>query len=292
MKAVNVGNSSIKIPMDFISCDHDFNARKGIENDDGEVVYNVEGLAQAIKADGQLSPVLVREIAPEDRESGGPSYELVFGFRRMAAMRSLGQESIMAQVWSGSNDEVDMLFINLAENVSRANLTSYDKAARFSSIKQEHGLSGAKIAARLGQSKGHVNNLIKIYEHGHPEIVKLWAEGHGKAGTDQLVRYVIKEGRSHEDQMEAWMKHCGMQEEEEGEVEEEEVSDRESSEKKIRRVPVKHLENGLAALKDCEEYSDEWIAGATSALRWSLGKTKTFPKVYDPRKKVKEVEEE
>ena len=278
-KSSQAGKPSVKIPLDFIYADYEFNARKPEE---GKEEYgDIDKLAKQIKADGQLSPVLVREIPKEEMLEGQrETYELVFGFRRMAAMRLLGRDSIMAQIWEG--DEIDMAFVNLAENVTRKNLKPWEKAQRYSLMKDNYELSGSKIASRLGENKGHVNNLIRIYEQGHPEIVKLWKEGHAKAGTDVLARYIIKDGRSHEEQWEAWLKHCGLEEEQVGDGEDGPVNPPPSV--KVKRPTTKQLENGLAALKEYDgpDYSDDIIAGMEKALRWCLGKTKTLPKIYDP----------
>jgi len=286
-KHTHESNPSIKIPLDFILEDYEFNCRKV----DGatEDYEDVEVLAKQIKADGQLSPVMVRKI-PEDQKGDGPEvYELVFGFRRMAAIRSLGRDSIMAQIWDGSDE--DMYFVNLAENVSRKNLKPWEKAQRYSELKRDLEISGAKIASRLGENKGHVNNLIRLYEEGDPRILKLWKDGHGKATTDALIKKVVKKGIDHDQQWENWLKHAGLIEEIETDETEEAPEDKP---KKPSRPSAKHLECALDALKGCDEYSDEWIKGATSALRWALGKTKTLPKVYDPRKpaKVEETEDQ
>jgi ParB/RepB/Spo0J family partition protein len=287
MTRTQIDNPSIKIPLDFIYCDHDFNARKfGSEED---VYDDVDSLAKQIKSDGQLSPVLVRPIPSEEMEEGQlETYEMVFGFLRVAAMRVLERDTIMAQIWDG--DELDRVFVNLAENVSRRNLKPWEKAQRYAELKSDYGLTGARIASRLGENKGHVNNLIRIIECGHPRIVELWKDGHAKAGTDVLARYIIKAERSHEDQWEAWLKHCGLEEEQEGDgvVGEEEKASPVNV--KAKRPSVKHIENGLSAISASEE-GEEWNAGAKAALRWVLGKTKTLPRVYDPRKKVKKEEE-
>jgi len=288
-KQFHESNPSIKIPLDFILEDYDFNCRK-VEGGEGGDYEDVEALAKQIKADGQLSPVMVRKIADEDKEEGQlETYELVFGFRRMAAIRSLGRDSIMAQVWDGSDE--DMYFVNLAENVSRKNLKPWEKAQRYSELKKDLEISGAKIASRLGENKGHVNNLIRLFDEGNPKIIKLWKDGHGKATTDALIKNVVKAGTTHDEQWDNWLRHAGLIDEEEG-SEEEGSEETEDKPKKASRPSAKHLECALDALKACEDYSDDWIKGATAALKFALAKTKTLPKVYDPRKGPKVTEEE
>ncbi|HSN90221.1 MAG TPA: ParB N-terminal domain-containing protein [Anaeromyxobacteraceae bacterium] len=64
---------------------------------------DVSALAASIGRLGQLVPIEVREIpgAPE----GGPRYQVVAGFRRLAALRMLLRESALARVHAGLSDE-------------------------------------------------------------------------------------------------------------------------------------------------------------------------------------------
>lgn len=271
---------SVELPLAAIWVDHEFNARKKVTDKEGEEEYEeTKNLAEQIKRDGQLSPVLVREIPVDDRE-GLYTHELIYGFRRYSAMQMLKRDTIVASVWQGN--DVDAYFVNLAENVSRKSLKPYEKAERYLFMKSELEISGREIAKRLGENAGHVNNLIRIVEQGHPKLVQYFREGHAKATTDALAR-IVKKDSTHEQQWEGWLKHLGLEDDLEDSEEEEGEAASEAADEKIRRPGKKHLEAALAALKDCDK-DPTFIEGARAALRWALGYTKTLPGIYNPAK--------
>ena len=284
-KMKNQEMHSIKLPIEAIFIDDDFNARYKVENKEGEEEYeDIKSLAQQMKRDGQLSPVLVRKLA-EDQQDGIIQYELIYGFRRIEALRSLDNQTVMACIWQG--DDTDAYFVNLAENVARKNLKAWEKAERYAYLKSELEISGREIARRLGENSGHVNNLIRIMEDGNPKIIELFKSGHGKATTDALTKKVIKKDMTHEEQWEAWLKHCGLEEDLEGEGDEGEGEEApEADPDKIRRPSMKHLEGALDALKDSDK-DEDFVKGARAALKWAAAKTKTLPGIYNPAKPPK-----
>lgn len=281
---------TVRLPIEAILVDHDFNARGTVETEEGEETYeDLKQLSAQIKKDGQLSPVLVRKLSEEDQE-GIVAYELIYGFRRMEAMKLLGEQTIMASIWEG--DEKDAYFVNLAENVARKSLKAHEKAERYQWMKDNLEISGREIARRLGENSGHVNNLIRIMEEGDPRIIELFRNGHGKATTDALTKKVIKKGMSHDEQWEAWLKHLGKDPTEELEDEGEEGGNGvPSTPDKIRRPSMKHLEAALEALKECNKDGD-FVKGCRAALKWAAAKTKTLPGVYNPAKPPKADEPE
>lgn len=295
---------TVTVPLDFIYVDPDFNARKmktrtnkaGDEIDEYE---GVEDLAKQIKSAGRLlSPILIQELDEEEKagiqEQEGNTllqYRLVAGFRRTAAMRLLEEESISTTIFKG--DEKEAYFANLAENIQRKDLSSYEKAARFVELQDDLEIPGREIARRLGEGSGHVNNLIRIMREGNPRILELWQSGHGKATTDALCKRVIKKGVDHDGQWEAWLKHCG--EVDEGELGGDEGGESgEETEPTAKRPSKTHLEAALSAIKlaKTDGVDESYLKGVKAALRFTLAKGKTIPHVYNPAKPPKADEEE
>ena len=288
--------STQKLAIDSIYEDYEFNARKVEVDEKGEPLdyKGIEGLAKQIKQEGQLSPVLVRRIPEDDlkeyqKDNPNIMFDLIFGFRRIAAMRLLGEKYIMAQVGEDISEK-DAYFLNLSENISRMNLKPYEKAQRYVEIQDETEMSGRQIAARLGENSGHVNNLIRIMKHGNPKIIELWKAGDGNAGTDALVKHVILSDADHDEQWTNWLKHCNLIDADgnpigEGGGANGESKPKGNTVKSNRRPRMEHLEAGLEAAKENETKDDEFLSGVASALRWAMGKTVTLPGIYDPRKK-------
>ncbi len=304
---------TVPLPIDFIYVDPDFNARKmkqlfdkdgtEIKDEEGDLAYEYEGvkdLAKQIKSAGRLlSPILVQEIPEEERagiqeeeENTLLQYRLIAGFRRTAAMRLLGEDTISSVVFKG--DEKEAYFANLAENIQRKDLTSYEKAMRFVELQDDLEISGREIARRLGEGSGHVNNLIRIMKEGNPRILDLFKANHGKATTDALCKHVIKKGADHDEQWALWMKHCGEVDEDGLEDEDGRGGNEESSEPAAKRPSMKHLEAAIGALKQAKAdgVDESYLKGVKAGLRWAAAKVKTVPHVYNPAKPPAEDEEE
>lgn len=291
---------TVLLPIDSILVDEEFNARKmRTVTRDGEDIEEYEGvteLAKQIKTAGRLlSPILVQAIPEEElaglREEWGNNllqYRLVAGFRRTAAMTELEETSISAIIFEG--DAKDAYFANLAENIQRKDLTSYEKAVRFVEMREELDISGGEIARKLGEGRGHVNNLIRIIDNCNPRILELWQAGHGKATTDALAKKIVKKDSDHDEQWAAWEKHCGLVEDEfdtKGGEEGDGGDGDDDKASKISRPSVKKLEEALSALRYAEGVSDEYLRGVKATLKYAAAKSKTIPHCWNPNKPPK-----
>lgn len=108
-------------------------------------------LAESIKEHGLLQPIKVR---PTDR-----GYELVYGHRRVAAMRLLGWTKCNAIV-EGVNDE-DSLVQSIVENLQRQNLDVLDEARSYR-VLVERGHTLQEIAELVKKPQGRVSNRLSI----------------------------------------------------------------------------------------------------------------------------------
>jgi ParB family chromosome partitioning protein len=157
------------------------------------------GLADSIKAQGVVQPVLVRP-----RAAGG--YELIAGERRWRAAREAGLETLPAVVRTA--DDRDSLLLGLVENVAREALSPVEEARAYAVLLDEFGLSLGEIAERVGRSKPSVSNRLRLLEL--PDEVlgmldrQLLSEGHARAvlavpdhdGRRKLAKRIVREGLS------------------------------------------------------------------------------------------------
>ena len=173
MMPVPTNAKIMDIPFDHILADDDFNSRiaDAAETDEG---HDLEALAESIKKDGQLTPVLVAA----DNEHPG-KYFLVFGFRRFRAMRDvLKRNTIRATIYEPVKKgteitRAELLYINLVENEERKQLNAFERARRYHQLNKEFGESGSSIAKRIGFDASYVNSLIAAYELPRP-IIDRW----------------------------------------------------------------------------------------------------------------------
>ncbi|NUR75881.1 MAG: ParB/RepB/Spo0J family partition protein [Thermoleophilia bacterium] len=172
------------------------NPRQPRKQFDGEAAT---GLAESIKAQGLIQPVVVRP-----RLEGG--YELIAGERRWRAAREAGIATLPAVVREA--DDRDTLLLGLVENVAREDLSPVEEARAYAMLIDEFGLSLGEVAERVGRSKPAVSNRIRLLELPE-EVLALvgrseLTEGHARAvlavpdhdGRRRLARRIVREGMS------------------------------------------------------------------------------------------------
>ena len=159
----------------------------------------VSGLAESIKAQGLIQPVVVRP-----RLEGG--YELIAGERRWRAAREAGIATVPAVVREA--DDRDTLLLGLVENVAREDLSPIEEARAYAILIDEFGLSLGEVAERVGKSKPTVSNRIRLLELPEDVLAMInrneLSEGHARAvlavpdndGRRKLAKLIVREGMS------------------------------------------------------------------------------------------------
>lgn len=132
---------------------------------------SLEGLAASIREVGVLQPIVVR------RE--GEGYELVAGERRLRAGRLAGLATIPAVI--RETDDTESLREALIENLHRDDLAPLEMAAAFQELLEELEVSQDTLAERLGFSRAHIANTIRLLQLPG-EVQRLLAEGRLQAG--------------------------------------------------------------------------------------------------------------
>ncbi len=159
----------------------------------------VSGLAESIRAQGLIQPVIVRR-----RTQGG--YELIAGERRWRAAREAGIATVPAVVREA--DDRETLLLGLVENVAREDLNPVDEGRAYAVLFDEFGLSLGEVAERVGKSKPTVSNRVRLLELPD-DVLELvgrneLSEGHARAilsvpdhdGRRRLARRIVREGMS------------------------------------------------------------------------------------------------
>lgn len=154
-------------------------------------------LADSIRAEGLLQPVLVRAT-----DNG--RYQLVAGERRWRAFQLLGLKSIPARVVKVS--DASSASAALIENLQRADLNPLEEAEGYATLVQSFSLTQEQVAERVGRSRAAVANalrLLNLPEDIHALLARgQLSAGHGKAlltldGDDDrrlAARRIVEEG--------------------------------------------------------------------------------------------------
>lgn len=109
----------------------------------------LQGLAASIERHGLQQPVGVRQIA-DDR------WQLVYGERRLRAMRLLGRETIFGILFTGDDDEE----IAIVENLQRSDLNPLEESDALFRLAERHGYSHRQLADALGRKKTYVTMML------------------------------------------------------------------------------------------------------------------------------------
>ena len=128
-------------------------------------------LADSIRADGVLEPILVR---PVKVNPDGHCYELVAGERRWRASGLAGLKEIPAIV--REIDAAKALELAVIENLQRENLNPIEEAEGYQRLIKEHRYSAEDLAARVGKSKGYIYTRLKLTVLPQAAKEALWEE--------------------------------------------------------------------------------------------------------------------
>jgi ParB family chromosome partitioning protein len=132
---------------------------------------SLTALARSIEEVGILQPVVVRRR--------GGAFELVAGERRVRAAKVAGLATVPAVVRHG--DDTESLREALIENIHREDLAPLELAAAFQELLEELGVTQEAVAERLGCSRAHVANTIRLLSLP-ADVQELLADGRIQAG--------------------------------------------------------------------------------------------------------------
>jgi ParB family chromosome partitioning protein len=113
----------------------------------------VEELAESIRSEGLLQPVVVRKKTDQE-------FELIAGERRLRAFRHLGLKEIPARVIDAS--DASSAVLSLVENLQRENLNPIEEARGYASLLRDFGLTQEAVAERLGKGRSAVTNALRL----------------------------------------------------------------------------------------------------------------------------------
>ena len=137
-------------------------------------------LAESIKAQGIMQPILVRRLA--DGENVG-KYEIIAGERRFRASKLAGLDSVPVLVRDVPNEAAAAMA--LIENIQREDLNPLEEAQGLQRLIREFGLTHETAAQAVGRSRSAASNLLRLLNLAEPVQTMLMAGdldmGHARA---------------------------------------------------------------------------------------------------------------
>lgn len=143
----------------------------------------LENLAQSIRANGIIQPLLVRRI-DEGR------YQLIAGERRWRAAQKAELQRVPAIIRDIPDDKI--LELALIENIQRQELNPIEEAQAYKKLIDTLGLTQEMVAQRVGRDRTFITNYIRLLRL--PEDIQRLVEqekismGHARAllGVDDV----------------------------------------------------------------------------------------------------------
>jgi ParB family chromosome partitioning protein len=138
----------------------------------------LDELAQSIKANGVIQPIVVRKV------DGG--YRIIAGERRWRAAQRAGLTRVpvvIKEVAAGS--DAQLLEMALIENIQREDLNPIDQAAAYEKLSTDFRMTQEEIAAAVGKDRSSVANhmrLLKLPQEVRAEVASgRLSMGHARA---------------------------------------------------------------------------------------------------------------
>ena len=137
-------------------------------------------LAESIKAQGIMQPILVRKVAAG---ANAGKYEIIAGERRYRAARLAGLDSVPVLVRDVPDESAAAM--SLIENIQREDLNPLEEAHGLARLVKEFGLTHEQAAQSVGRSRSAASNLLRLLNLAEPVQTMLMAGdldmGHARA---------------------------------------------------------------------------------------------------------------
>ena len=114
---------------------------------------SLEELAQSIREQGLISPILVRPI-------GKNRYEIIAGERRWRAARMAGIKEIPVVIREYTDREI--MEISLIENIQREDLNPIEEAMAYESLINEYSLTQEEVAEKVSKNRSTIANSLRL----------------------------------------------------------------------------------------------------------------------------------
>jgi ParB family transcriptional regulator, chromosome partitioning protein len=160
------GDALAKLPVELLQRGR-YQPRSDLRND------TLDELAESIKAQGVIQPIVVRPLAPGSDGAGGGAagggeqrYEIIAGERRWRAAQLAGLTEVPAIIRNVPDEAA--VAMALIENIQREDLNPIEEAAGLERLIAEFKLTHEEAATAVGRSRSAVTNLLRLLELAKP----------------------------------------------------------------------------------------------------------------------------
>ena len=167
-----IGDSSSKIETNKVSIDdltrNPFQPRKNFSKE------SLEELANSIKEQGVIQPIIVRPSKSSDRK-----YEIIAGERRWLASQNAGLHEVPVVVLNVN--DVKSLEFSIIENVQRQDLDPIEEARGYQRLIDDFNYNHDKLSKFIGKSRSYIANSLRLLSL-NDEVLLMVERGNLTAG--------------------------------------------------------------------------------------------------------------
>ena len=294
-----------------ITANDKFNARvhlelRGKPNDEdtfNQSLHKLDDLKDDIRKRGLINGISVQLISGEPNTPTA-KYNLISGFRRYKCLKSLLAEGhnqfenqIVTVIRPDATEE-DIYLFNLAENVIRKDLTTYEIAARAAQLRKKFAKDdtarkqwGSRIADKLHLTRKYVNNLMFAIDHLIPAALDAWAGGNLNFTTAHRDKMAYMDEMK---QTEYWEEHFVKENKTDKETDVKPPRDKKDKQN-LSKPATKRIEEVFAAIEKKQPVNKEEEKNfeiMKCCIGWVLGKFENIPGVAESQKATKKKVEE
>lgn len=155
----------------------------------------LEELAESIKKNGLLQPILVRKE--------GKKYQIIAGERRWQACKMLGLKKVPVRIIEANDEET--IILALIENIQRSDLNPIEEAYGYRRMMERGKMTQTQIAQAVSKGRSTIANALRLLELPEEAQQLLFEEtitaGHARAilsiptkeGRDKLTKKLVEE---------------------------------------------------------------------------------------------------
>lgn len=115
----------------------------------------LEDLAESIRENGLLQPILVREY-------GEGRYQIIAGERRYRACKMAGLSEIPSIILD--RDDKNVAQIALIENIQREDLNPIEEAMAYRSLSEDYNMTQEELSFKVGKSRSAIANSMRLLD--------------------------------------------------------------------------------------------------------------------------------
>lgn len=145
----------------------------------------LEELAESIKKNGLLSPILVRKQ--------GDKYQIIAGERRWQACKKIGLKKVPIRIKDADDEQT--IILALIENIQRSNLNPIEEAYGYRRMMERGKMTQAEVAQAVSKGRTTITNALRLLELPEDAQKLLFEEqitaGHARA----ILSIPTEEGR-------------------------------------------------------------------------------------------------